>query len=36
MHWIGWIVAGVFGFNVLFFGILAVIHEIEKRRDRNR
>lgn len=36
MSWFCWIQIGIFAFNLLFFGTLAVIHLIEKRKDRKR
>ena len=36
MMWLCWIPVGVCAFNVLFFGTLAVIHLIERRREKNK
>lgn len=34
MSWIAWVVIGILGLNVLFFGLLVCIYLKDKRRDR--
>ena len=34
MSWIGWVVIGIFAFNILFFGALYVIEWLERRRRK--
>lgn len=34
MIWLCWVPIGIFAFNVMFFGTLAVIHFIDKRRGK--
>lgn len=34
MSWMGWTAIGVIAFNVLFFGILALVAYLEDRRHK--
>ena len=34
MSVLGWIVIGIFAFDIVFFGSMAIIYAIEERRKR--